>query len=581
MNEKLKFLYERLEISSDLRRFLYVDLLGIIAGLIGGLGAIVFEISIDLIHWLSFEILAKIVKIQIFGVNFFIALIPAIGGLIVGPMVFKLAPETKGHGIPEVMEALRFRQGLIRGRVAFIKIIASSITIGTGGSAGKEGAIAQIGASFGSLLGEKLGVGARERKLLVISGLSAGIAGVFNAPLGGAIFGLEILMGGITLYSAIAVLLASVIGAAVVDIYRGHQPIIHAPSTLTFTNPSEILFYFALGIFMGFIAFIWVKLFYAIEDFYEESKILPYLKPAIGGLITGILGVYYLEYGIYGSGYAGINLELLGKIGLVTMLILGTLKMLATGNTVGSGGSGGIFSPSLFIGAMYGGAFGLIMHGMFPGIIRQPFTYSLVGMGALFAATAHAPLTMIVMIPEMSNDYSLLAPMIAACATSYIISVILMGDSNIYTLKLKKKGIRIFVTTDTRAFDILKVEEFMSKDVITLKPEDTLDRVYKLIQETHHHCFPVIKDGKLIGKIRADDVIRVPIHLAPKYNVSNIMSKGYQVIYKEDSIKKAIEKMSSGGVEVLFVVEREDPKKLVGILTKTDLIKAYGYITSL
>ena len=581
MSGKLKFLYEKLEISSDLRRFLYVDLLGIIAGLVGGLGAIVFEMSIEFIHWLAFEIGTEMVKINFYGVNLFIALIPAIGGLIIGPMVFKLAPETKGHGIPEVMESLRFSQGAIRGRVAFVKIIASSITIGTGGSAGKEGAIAQIGASFGSLLGEKLGVGARERKLLVISGLSAGIAGVFNAPLGGAIFGLEILMGGITLYSAIAVLLASVIGAAVVDMYRGHQPIIHAPSYLTFTNPTEILFYFALGIFMGFMAFVWVKLFYFFEDAYEKSSILPYLKPALGGLVTGLLGVYYLEYGIYGSGYAGINLILMGKIGLATMLILGILKMLATSNTVGSGGSGGIFSPSLFIGAMFGGAFGIFLHALFPGIIHQPFTYSLVGMGALFAATAHAPLTMIVMIPEMSNDYSLLAPMIAACATSYIISVILMGDSNIYTLKLKRKGIKIFVTTDTRAFDILKVEEFMTKDVITLTPDTSLDKVYELIQTTHHHCFPVVRDGKLIGKVRSDDVMRVPIHMAAKQTVSNVMSKNYQVIYKDDSIKKAIEKMTSGGSEVLFVVKRDDPKKLVGIITKTDLIRAYGYITSL
>ena len=576
-----RYIVDKLEISSDFRRFLYIDTLGILAGIVGGIGAIVFELSIELIRWLLFDVLANFSKYNIDGVNIFIAFIPAIGGLIVGPMVFKLAPETKGHGIPEVMEALRFRRGAIRGRVAFIKIIASSITIGSGGSAGKEGAIAQIGASFGSLLGEKLKVGARERKLLVVSGLSAGIAGVFNAPLGGAIFGLEVLMGGITLYNAIAVLLASVIGAAIVDMYRGHEPIIHAPAYLTFTNPAEIVFYFLLGIFMGFVAFIWVKVFYFFEDLYEESKIFPYVKPAIGGFITGLIGVYYLEYGIFGSGYSGINLELLGEIGLTTMIILGTLKMIATGNTVGSGGSGGIFSPSLFIGAMYGGAFGIILHSLFPSLIQQPFTYSLVGMGALFSATAHAPLTMIIMIPEMSNDYSLLAPMIAACSMSYIVSTLLMGDSNMYTLKLKRKGIRLFLSTDISAFEILKVREFMTRKVITLSPDSPLDKVYNLIKETHHHCFPVVENGEIIGKVFTDEVINIPIHMASKYKVKDIMSKNYETIYEDDSILSAIEKMAKGGAEELLVVNRNDSKKLIGILTKTDIIKAYSYLAHL
>lgn len=581
MRKRLRFIYQRIEISSDLRRFLYVIFLGVIAGLAGGFSAVIFEEAIKFIWWLLFGIIAGKIRIDFYGHNLLIILFPAIGGLIMGPIALKFAPETRGDGVPEAMLSLRFRQGAIRNRVAFFKILISSITIGSGGSAGKEGAIAQIGASFGSLIGDVLKVGARERKLLLVSGFSAGLAGVFRAPLGSAIFGLEVLMGGITLYSATTVLLASVIGAAVADLIMGRHPIIYAPPYLTFSDPAEILFYLVLGIVMGIIAAFWIKFFYFFDDHYEKSRIKPYLKPAIGGLFTGILGFYYYEYGVYGSGYVGINLELLGKFGLVTMFLLGTIKMLTTGNTVGSGGSGGVFSPSLFIGAMYGGVFGIFFHMLAPTLIREPLTYSLVGMGAFFAAAAHAPLTMIIMIPEMSNDYSLLAPAMVACTISYIVSVILMGDSSIYTLKLKRRGIRIFVTTDTRAFDILKVEEFMTKNVISLSPDTPLDKVYNLIQNTHHHCFPVIENGKLIGKVRSDDVIQVPIHMAAKYKVHNIMRRDYQIIYGSDSMKKAIEMMSSGGSEVLFVVDKKNPKTLIGIITKTDLIKAYGYIASL
>ena len=581
MLKRLTRLYGHFKLRSEIKRFLYVDMLGVISGVVGGIGAVLFREMIKINRIIFFSVILSMMNFHINGLNLGVIFLPAIGGLIVGPLVYKFAPEAKGHGVPEVMEAVRLYRGKIRKRVALVKILASSITIGSGGSAGREGPIAQIGASFGSLLGDLLKVSGRERKLLVVSGLSAGIAGTFNAPLGGAIFGLEIMFGGLTLTNAIAIILAAAIGAAIVEMVYGPYPAFYAPPSLTFTNPIELIFYFLLGLFFGFVAIFWVKLFYLFEDFYARLRVKSFLKVAIGGLFTGLIGFIYYEYGILGVGYEGIDMVLLGEISFSLLLILGTLKMLATANTIGSGGSGGVFAPSLYIGTMYGGALGLIFHAMFPHIVEQPFTYSLVGMGALFAATAHAPLSMIIMIPEMSNDYSLLLPMMVACSTSYIISKTLMGDSNIYTIKLKRKGVRLLLPEDLSVFEILKVKEFMTKDVITVPPDITLEKVYNLIKETHHDCYPVVKDDELLGVITSDDILNVPFHMLSKCTVRDVMRRKYVYVFSDDSVRKAIELMRFEATGKILVVSRDNPRKLIGMVTKTDIIKAYWYILSL
>lgn len=581
MKKVLSAILGRIKISSHIKKFLYLDLLGAFIGLIGGLGAIVFREMIKLNKWIFFSQFLQTITFQSDTINLSIIFIPMIGGLIVGPLVYKFAPEAKGHGVPEVMESIRIHQGRIRKRVALVKILASSITIGSGGSAGREGPIAQIGASFGSLLGDILKVGSRERKLLVVSGLSAGIAGTFNAPLGGALFGLEVLLGGFTVMNAIVIILAAAVGAAVVEAVYGPYPAFYVPSHLTFSNPIELFFYFVLGLIFGLIAIFWVKLFYFFEALYDQLKIRPYYKVAIGGFFTGLIGFLYYQYGILGVGYEGIEMVLAGSIAFSMLFILATLKMLATANTIGSGGSGGVFAPSLYIGAMYGALFGLFFNSLFPSIVKQPYTYSLVGMGALFAAAAHAPLCMIIMIPEMTNDYSLLLPMMVACSTSYIVFKSLLGDSNIYTLKLQRKGVKLLQVRDLSVFEILKVKDFMTKNVITVSPDDNLEKVFHLIREYHHDCYPVVENNKLLGVITSDDVMSVPIHFFQKCRVKDIMRKNYHYLYCDSSIRKVIEVMNSKGIGKVLIVSKENPRKLEGIFTKTDLVKVYAYISTI
>ncbi len=415
--------------------------LSALIGIIGGLGAVIFRYMIYINKILFFKTLGGNL-VGITGSALILAILPAIGGFIVGPTTVKVAPETRGHGVPEVMEALYLHGGRIRKRVALAKIIVSSITIGSGGSAGREGPIAQIGAASASTLGQFFNLSREDVKLLVVSGLSAGIAGTFNAPLGGALFGLEVLMRGVQVFNAIPVIFSSVIGATTASIFLGRHPAFHPTGTMSWT-PNEIPLYVLLGVIFGLLAYVWVRVFYLVEDGFRNLPIPEWMKPVVGGLFAGILMALYLGYGVGGVGYEGIDKALAGKLALELLIILGTAKILATSLTIGSGGSGGIFAPSLYIGSMYGMALGILYNNLFPHLATQPATYALAGMASLFAGAAQAPMTVIVMVPEMSGDYSLIAPIMASASMSYVIAWLLLRGSSIYTLKLERRGVRL------------------------------------------------------------------------------------------------------------------------------------------
>ncbi|RJS74624.1 CBS domain-containing protein [Candidatus Bathyarchaeota archaeon] len=569
----IRYLRRRCQFPERCEKWLVLDLLGAVAGIAGGLGAIVFRKMIAFNKWLFFDLLLPNISTEVFGFNYALIVIPALGGLIVGPIIMKFAPETKGHGVPEVMEAVALKGGRIRKRVALLKILVSSVTIGSGGSAGREGPIAQIGASIGSLLGEVFKLDSRDIRLLVVCGLSAGIAGTFNAPLGGALFGMEILYRGIGLFNAVPVVLASVIGAAVASAYLGAKPSFNA-SNLTFTNPSELIYYFVLGVVFGVLAVIWVKLFYLIEDGFAKLRVPDHYKPALGGLMTGFLGMLMPTYGIMGVGYEGVNQVLAGKIPLLLLLILGFSKMVATAFTIGSGGSGGIFAPSLYIGSMFGGALGLIFHQISPEVVTQPFTYSLAGMAALFAGAAQAPLNVMIMIPEMSDDYSLLPPLMVSSTTSFIVAWLFLRGSSIYTLKLERRGVKLRMG---RAFilESIKVEEVMSREVTPVRAEMPLSALELLMEETRYHGFPVVERNRLIGIVTFRDIVKVPREERDKVKVKDILTKKLVVTYPDETVQEALDKMYRENVGRLPVVDRSNPHRLVGIITRSDIIRAY------
>jgi len=469
-----------------LKEWVELNIIAIILGIFGAIGAIIFA---KMIYY------SKYFFETIFQRGFFeslsIILIPAIGGLIVGPVIYKYCQESKGHGIPEVMYAINAKGSIIRKRVALFKTIVSSITIGSGGSAGREGPIAQIGAAIGSAFGQFFHFDERKTRILVVSGLSSGLSAAFNTPLGGAIFGFELILADFSPLSAIPIALASVISVSFSRAVLGQEAMIHAIPFVF--NPAEVPFYMLLGVITGLASYVFIRIFYIIEDGFEGLKIPFYIKPAVGGLFTGLIGFSFVQYGVLGGGFEGINAALSGRIGLSLLLLLFIAKMLATSFTLGSGASGGLFSPSLYLGSMIGGAMGLIFTRIAPNTINYPEAYALIGMGAFFASVAKVPLTCIVMIPEMTSDYSIMPAIILSVIVSYGVSIIFLGRSSIDTIKLDKK--LSIVKSFSKELNEVKAKDIMSKEIISMKPEMPLKKFWDYVKEYKKLGFPVIKDG--------------------------------------------------------------------------------------
>ncbi len=559
---------------SDTYKWAYVDFLAILIGVAGGAGAVVFRNVIDLIHGIFFSGIYQ----QGTGPSYSIIFFPIIGGLIVGPIVCILAPEAKGHGVPQIIESLQISGGQIRKRVGFLLILSSAVIIGSGGSAGREGPIAQIGASFGSLIGQIFRIGSRDLKLLTVCGVAAGIAGTFNAPMGGAIFSMEVVARRFSSYDSVPILMAAVVGAAVAGAIISPSPAFANPEFAFST--ADLALCFLLGPIFGILAFSWVRIFYLVEDFFEALKVPKMAKPALGGTVAGISGYYLFGYGIMGVGYDGITRifemqSFSNPVDMIMLLVaLGLLKILATSFTVGSGGSGGIFAPSLYIGFMFGVAFGLFAGSFLPGLdTASPTVYGLLGMAALFAGAARAPLTCIVMIPEMASSYSRLPPIIIACVLSYATAQILMKGMSIYTLKLMKKG--IFIDHPEPVLKGIAVGEAMHRNVVSVRPEMTLRELRDWMFRRNHTGFPVVRGGDLVGIVTFDDLRKVPIAEQDRTLVGDVAVREVITIRPDQSAKYAMDLMYQNKIGRLPVVSGDDPQKLLGIITRSDVIRAY------
>lgn len=558
-------------IRREVKTWFKINGLALLAGVAGGLGAIAFRKMIWLSRYLFFQLLLPKLTLNLWGYNLGVMLLPALGGLIAGPIIEWISPETRGHGVPEVMDAVHTKGGEIRGRVAMVKILVSSITIGSGGSVGREGPIAQIGAAIGSLLGRIAGLDEAYRRLIVVCGLSAGISGTFMAPLGGAIFGLEVIYRGMAPYDVIPILLSSVVGMVVTGEVFGLKPAFKAPQ-YTLRNPLDVLYFLPLGVVFGLLAIIWTRALYLMEDLFDRLPVRRSLRPAIGGLLTGLVGVFLAKYGVLGVGYEGIDLALRGALPAWLLLLLGVAKLLATSLTVGSGGSGGIFAPSLYMGAMFGGFFASLLSGL-PLVSRQPSVYYLVGMAALFAGAAKAPLTCIVMLPEMTDNYHLLPALMVACSMSYFVSSLLMRGS-IYTLKLRRRGVEIEPGIDP--LKLVKVSEIMTplERVVSVRKDTPLSILYFMILESKHTAFPVLDDGRLVGIITLKQLSDMRQEEIGEMKVEDILRGELIVTYPDETAYDVLEKMNRFDVEILPVVDRADEGKLLGVVSKRDTLNA-------
>ncbi|MBN2471705.1 MAG: chloride channel protein [Anaerolineae bacterium] len=561
----------------------------LLVGLGAGLGAVAFHWLIEAAQWVFLDFGARV-----FGFlgDYYIIVVPVLGGLIGGPLVVYFAQEAKGHGVPAVMEAVALRGGRIRPRVAVVKSLASSICIGSGGSVGSEGPIVQIGAALGSTIGQVLNLSDERIRSLVACGAAGGIAAVFNAPIAGTIFALEVILGEFRSTYFGAVVISAVIADVVVHIVSGAERAFTVPS-YALLNPAELLLYALLGVAAALVAVSYSRFVDKLEGVFERWKAFPEpLKASVGGLLLGLLGAaaVALNGGLthpwenghpmpafFGVGYEVINMALLGELALGTSLLLMLLKLLATGFVLGSGGSGGVFAPGLFIGAMLGSAFGQVANLIFPGQVAPVGAYALVGMAAVFAGAAHAPATSILILFEMTGDYNIILPLMFGTVVSLLISRALEPES-IYTLKLSRRGIRLHQGRDVDLMEGITVAEVMDRDYDAVLPDMGSEQLLAVFEDTHHHGFPVVDEaGTLVGMLTLTDVSRALHERTETWTAGDIATRENLVVAEpHESLATAVVRMGVRGIGRLPVVESQSSLKLVGILHRSNVIHAYN-----
>jgi len=551
--------------------------LAVAVGIATGFGAVGFRKLIGL-----FQVVFYSEGVGVFPEGFtwlWLVLAPMVGGLLVGLLIYHLAREAKGHGVPEVMEAMTLRGGRIRPVVVIVKTLASSICLGSGGSAGREGPIVQIGSAFGSSVGQFLRLPDRRVRNLVMCGAAAGIAATFNTPIAGVFFALEVIAGEFSLRSFSPVVVASVLATMVGTYYLGDEPAFRVPE-YALVHPGELVLYVFLGVACALVATGFIRTLHFSETFFEQRVHVPeYLKPVIGGFGIGVGGLLLPQ--ILGVGYETIDVALWGQIPLAIMVALIVAKILATSLTLGSGGSGGVFAPSLFIGAMLGGAIGTVAHGFWPGWTGPPGAYALVGMAALFAATGRAPITAIIILFEMTRDYHIMLPLMFAVAVATSLAGWLNRES-IYTIKLKSRGIDLHPKGQNERLAGITVGEAMKpvKQLTTVSPEMPVEALAGLFNETFHHGYAVVDDRRhLVGVVTLNDletVIRTK--QASGKTTRDICTTNLVTAFPDETLEDVLPCFDVMDVGRIPVVSRADPKQLVGMLRWSDTVRSYSQV---
>jgi len=555
---------------------LLMILLAILMGIFAGYGAVGFRKLIALVEHVSFHELLTFLKTTSLK-KYAIVLIPAIGGLFVGPIITFFPEEAKGHGVPEVMEAILTKRGVIKPRTVILRAVASAISIGSGGSVGREGPIVQIGSAVGSSVGQIWKLRGNPLKILVGCGAAGGIAATFNAPIAGFIFANEVILGDFSLSTVSPIILSSVAATAVSRHYLGAYPAFMVPQ-YELLNAVELFFYALLGILVSFVAFFYVRSIYWLEDFFEERlKSIPsFLKPALGGLVVGAVAILFPQ--VLGIGYYFMEEAMKGHMSLTLMVSLAIAKIFSTSVTIGSGGSGGVFAPALFIGAMTGGTFGMILNQVFPHLVAPVGCYALVGMGGVFAAAAFAPLTAILILFELTNNYTVILPIMIVCVISYVHGR-WMRKYSIYTLKLHRKGVKVEAPSEVNIMQAILVEEAMDKDFVAVSPDTSLAKLADIIHKTGQSYFPVTeKENILRGIITFHDLEPTLFitGLEKLIIADDLATKKLITTTPSETLYDAIKKMDAAGVRQLPVVDPENSQKLIGMITRKDIVAAYN-----
>ena len=549
--------------------YLVLSIIAVIVGTGTGYGAVIFIYALQVVQHLA-ETLRQ--DYGILGMFFSLT----VGGALGAPLIVYVASEARGHGVPEVMMAIAVHGGRIRPRVVFVKAVASALTIGSGGSAGREGPIVQIGSALGSTLGQWLAFSEERIKILVAAGAAGGIAATFNAPIAGVIFALEVILGEFSMGYFGVVVISAVAASVVSRAYLGAAPAFHVPA-YGLNSIAEIPLYIIIGIVSAFLAVLFIVMLYKAEDLFEEWKIPEVIKPVIGMVLTGVVALIYPQVLGPGLHFIGEAIAVNMQMSITLLAPLAIAKLVATSFTLGAGNSGGVFAPSLFAGAALGGSLGILFKQWFPHMFINPGAYALVGMAATFAGAARAPITAILIVFEMSNDYRLILPLMLATVISTAIAHYIHPES-IYTLKLARRGIVIRHGRDIDVMESVTVGQAMQRNPVTVSENMPLPELGRIFVEAHGHGFPVVNDkGELVGIVSLTDYQKAMQQKDwENMTVGDIMTRDLVVAYPDESLWEALRKLGLRDISRLPVVSPQNPKNLLGIIRRRDIIRAYN-----
>lgn len=507
-------------------------------------------------------------------------LLPLTGMILLIPLSLLFPGEVNGYGFPKFLRKVNLEGGYIQARTIFIKLISTALTIGTGNSAGVEGPIAAIGGAIGSQIGQTSKVSGARMTVYIAAGCAGGIAGIFNAPLAGIFFASEIvLLGTFEISSFSALVIASAISTVVTRAWYGENPAFSIPAYQLVNPFVELPLYTLMAVIAGLVAVFYVRIFYYIRDKYNALPIHAQLKPLTGALIIGIMGMAFPQ--IMGNGYNFIESILNGSGTFFVLLALIFCKIIATSITLGSGGAGGTFAPTLFIGAMIGGTFGHLVNIVFPNMTANPGAYATVGIGAFLAASTHAPMTAIFLLFEMTGNYMIIIPVMLTSIISTMIAKKFNRDS-IDTVDFSREGIDIHEGRETSIMKSIRVGKAITEDVDFISEKANINQLLEIFCiSTGHFYFPVVDDsGKMTGIVSMQDVKNILYKKNAErvcYLVEGICSRNVVMLTPDDSLFTAMRLFDIKGIEEIPVVESLENKWVLGMLRRRDVIAAYNH----
>ena len=584
-------------------------LLSSLVGTVAGVGAVLFQILGQLVTHFALTAVSGFTPGEAAGEQALfqhsssgvslplVVAMMGLGGLLSGWLVYTFAPEAEGHGTDAAIESFHNKRGVIRTRVPFIKTLASAITIGTGGSAGREGPIAQIGAGFGSFLGTHLHLSDRDRRIMLAAGMAGGVGAVFRAPLAGALFAGEILYkdGDIESDVIVPAAISSIVSFSVYSLFlpadAGFLPLFGDGLDYQMASLFELIPLALMAIVLTLAAILYIRVFYGVRALSQKiTAVPPTLKPAVGAVLAGLIGIgLHLAFGgehgdallaVLATGYGSLQtaLENPASLGIGVLLLIAGGKILTTSLTISSGGSGGVFGPSMVIGGCLGAAFGLVMKEQF-GLQTHPGAYAIIGMAGFFAGAAHAPISTIIMVSEMTGDYKLLLPTMWVSTLCFLLC-------RRFTLYEKQVSSRLDSPAHKGDFIVDVLEGIQVVDVyspdaslVRVKESASLDHIVHLLAETSQQYFPVVdEEGAMVGIFSADDVrsylfdeIIWQLAVARDVMKSNVVS-----VTPEDDLNTALQRLTSLNIDELPVVDVADPGKLLGMLSRRETIAFYN-----